>query len=195
MTLASCQSLSCILHSTDCTILYYFRIAQRRDASVTKEVSMELDSNKKLTRQEKDERLGWWWFLFSRYLWVQWRNRTLCLEDKHNTYLHKDVMVTPVDNNVTVFSFFVVACVAWRFCRVGCRSGVAAKFAREARENERRSREKNKNRLPGFVAFSTAAPFSSFWHPVDNLFGFSFPSQSEIKCWQPKHDTKARDIV
>ena len=62
-------------------------------------------------------------------------------------------------------------------------------------ENERRSREKNKNRLPGFVAFSTAAPFNSFWHPVDNLFGFSFPSQSEIKCWQPKHDTKARDIV
>ena len=35
-------------------------------------------------------------------------------------------------------------------------------FAREARENERRSREKNKNRLPGFVAFSTAAPFNSF---------------------------------
>ena len=58
MTLASCQSLSCILYSTDCMILYYFRIAQRRDASVTKEVSMELDSNKKLTRQEKDERLG-----------------------------------------------------------------------------------------------------------------------------------------
>ena len=37
----------------------YFRIAQRRDASVTKELSMELDSNKKLTRQEKDERLEW----------------------------------------------------------------------------------------------------------------------------------------
>ena len=37
-----------------------------------------------------------------------------------------------------------VACVAWRFCRAGRRSGVAAKFAREARENERRSREKNK---------------------------------------------------
>lgn len=35
---------------------FIFRIAQRRDASVTKEVSMELDSNKKLTRQEKDER-------------------------------------------------------------------------------------------------------------------------------------------
>ena len=87
----------------------------------------------------------------------------------------------------------ILACVAWRFCRAGRRSGVAAKFAREARENERRSREKNKNRLPGFVAFSTAAPFNSFWHPVDNLFGFSFPNQSEIKCWQPKHDTKARE--
>ena len=33
-----------------------------------------------------------------------------------------------------------VACVVWRFCRAGRRSGVAAKFAREARENERRSR-------------------------------------------------------
>ena len=98
---------------------------------------------------------------------------------------------------LTLKSWFgkILACVAWRFCRAGRRSGVAAKFAREARENERRSREKNKNRLPGFVAFSTAAPFNSFWHPVDNLFGFSFPSQSEIKCWQPKHDTKARDIV
>ena len=41
-----------------CIVLHvYFRIAQRRDASVTKEVSMELDSNKKLTRPEKDERL------------------------------------------------------------------------------------------------------------------------------------------
>ena len=28
---------------------------------------------------------------------------------------------------------------------------------------------------------SAAAPFNSFWHPVDNLFGFSFSSQSEIK--------------
>lgn len=35
------------------------KIAQRRDVSVTKEVSMELDSNKKLTRQEKDERILW----------------------------------------------------------------------------------------------------------------------------------------
>ena len=32
-----------------------------------------------------------------------------------------------------------LACVAWRFCRAGRRSGVAAKFAREARENERKS--------------------------------------------------------
>ena len=45
-------------------IQYSFRIAQRRDASVTKEVSMELDSNKKLTRQEKDERLGYDDFYF-----------------------------------------------------------------------------------------------------------------------------------
>ena len=35
-----------------------------------------------------------------------------------------------------------IACVAWRFCRAGRTSGVVAKFAREARENERRSREK-----------------------------------------------------
>ena len=45
------------------------------------------------------------------------------------------------------FAHSWVACVAWRFCRAGRRSGVAAKFAREARENERRSREKNKNKL------------------------------------------------
>ena len=45
--------------------------------------------------------------------------------------------------------------------------------------------EKNKNCLPSFVAFSTVTPFNSFQrHPVDNLFGFSFLSQSEIKCWQ-----------
>ena len=30
-----------------------------------------------------------------------------------------------------------LACVAWRFCRAGCTSGEAAKFARKARENER----------------------------------------------------------
>ena len=47
-----------------------------------------------------------------------------------------------------------IACVAWRFCRAGRRSGVAAKFAREARENERRSREKNKNQV-------ASAPISS----------------------------------
>ena len=46
------------------------------------------------------------------------------------------------------------------------------------------------------MAFSTATPFNSFWRRVDNLFGFSFPSrQPEIKCWEPKHDTKARDIM
>ena len=45
---------------------------------------------------------------------------------------------------------------------------------------ERRSREKNWNRLPGFVAFSIAARFNSFWHPVDNLFGFSFPNEKLV---------------
>ena len=41
-----------------------------------------------------------------------------------------------------------LACVAWRFCRAGHTAKPrAAKFAREARENERRSREKNKNKL------------------------------------------------
>ena len=40
-----------------------------------------------------------------------------------------------------------IACVAWRFCRAGRTRGVAEKFAREARENERRSREKKKNQL------------------------------------------------
>ena len=32
-------------------------------------------------------------------------------------------------------------------------------------------------------------------NPVDNLFGFSFPSQSEIKFWQAKRNSKARDIM
>ena len=36
------------------------------------------------------------------------------------------------------WSLLELACVAWRFCRAGRRSGVTAKFAREARENERR---------------------------------------------------------
>ena len=121
------------------------------------------------------------------------------LRFQNGCYSDKDVFVLRVTQFWSDIRHILVilnlACVAWRFCRSGRRSGVAAKFAREARENERRSREKNKNRLPGFVAFSTAAPFNSFWHSVDNLFGFSFPSQSEIKCWQPKHDTKARDIV
>ena len=40
-----------------------------------------------------------------------------------------------------------------------------AKRARRSGETAR----KIKNRLPGFVAFSTAAPFNSFWHPVDNF--------------------------
>ena len=41
-----------------------------------------------------------------------------------------------------------LACVAWRFCRAGRTAKPrAAKFARKARENERRSREKNKNKL------------------------------------------------
>ncbi|EDO39583.1 predicted protein [Nematostella vectensis] len=35
------------------------KIAQRRDAAITKEVNQELDPNKKLTRQEKDERILW----------------------------------------------------------------------------------------------------------------------------------------
>ena len=39
---------------------------------------------------------------------------------------------------------YELACVAWRFCRVGRTSGEAAKFAREAHQNERQSREKSK---------------------------------------------------
>ena len=54
----------------------------------------------------------------------------------------------------------LIACVAWRFCRAGRTSGVAAKFVREVRENERLSREKNKNQvlppqsLRGFCALA-----------------------------------------
>ena len=40
---------------------------------------------------------------------------------------------------LAAFARKFLACVAWRFYRAGRRSGVAAKFAREARENERRS--------------------------------------------------------
>ena len=39
--------------------------------------------------------------------------------------------------------------VAWPFCRAWRTTGEAAKFAREVRENERRSREKHKNRRLG----------------------------------------------
>ncbi|KXJ12102.1 translocon-associated protein subunit gamma [Exaiptasia diaphana] len=35
------------------------KIAQRRDGAITKEVSQELDPNKKMSRQEKDERILW----------------------------------------------------------------------------------------------------------------------------------------
>ena len=66
----------------------------------------------------------------------------------------------------------VLACVAWRFCRAGRRSDVAAKFAREAAR-------KIKTACPDSWPFQLPPPSS---HPVDNLFGFSFPSQSEIKC-------------
>ena len=44
-----------------------------------------------------------------------------------------------------------LACVAWRFCRAGRRSGVAAKFAREARE-------KNKNPRSNLLAVSLPSP-------------------------------------
>ena len=56
-----------------------------------------------------------------------------------------------------------LACVAWRFYRAGRRSGVAAKFAREARENERRSLK-----FPG----------SSCFRP--NLLAVSLPSPAFI---------------
>ena len=39
-------------------------------------------------------------------------------------------------------SWYIIACVAWRFCRAGRRSGVAAKFARSARERAAKPREK-----------------------------------------------------
>ena len=67
------------------------------------------------------------------------------------------------------------ACVAWRFCRAGRRSGVAAKFAREARENERRSHEKNK------VA---PAPISSRFLCPRLPLSLSAPNQN-------RHDTQA----
>ena len=67
----------------------------------------------------------------------------------------QDIIVLVVFNSPRIL-FFVwkmahetkLACVAWRFCRAGRTAKPrAAKFARKARENERRSREKNKNKL------------------------------------------------
>ena len=56
-----------------------------------------------------------------------------------------------------------VACVAWRFCRATVLlSGEAA----NAYANEQRTREKNRNRLLGFVAFSTVAPSTHFDIPL-----------------------------
>ena len=81
------------------------------------------------------------------------------------------------NNKVCMYqsSFKWLACVAWRFCWAGRRSGVAAKFAREARENERRSREKNKNRRVFQVA---SAPISSrFLCPRPTLL-LSAPNQN-----------------
>ena len=54
-----------------------------------------------------------------------------------------------------------LACAAWRFCRAGRRSSVAAKFAREARENERQSREKNKNRFSKLLPPQSPRDFSA----------------------------------
>ena len=71
-----------------------------------------------------------------------------------------------------------VACVAWRFCWAGWRSGVAAKFAREARENERRSREKNKNQV-------ASAPISSRFLCSRPPLLLSAPNQN-------RHATQAR---
>ena len=73
----------------------------------------------------------------------------------------------------TLYRFTLqVACVAWRFCWAGRRSGVAAKFAREARENERRSREKNKNQV-----FASAPISSRFLCPRPPLL-LSAPNQN-----------------
>ena len=63
---------------------------------------------------------------------------------------------------VYLTSLIKLACVAWQFCRAGRTSGVAAKFARQARENERRSREKSKNlsscSSPNLLAVSLPSP-------------------------------------
>ena len=84
-------------------------------------------------------------------------------------------------------TWIMLACVAWRFwlgalsCRAGRRSGVAAEFAREARENERRSPEKNKNQ-------AASAPISSrFLCPRPPLL-LSAPNQN-------RHATQARIML
>ena len=74
--------------------------------------------------------------------------------------------------------------------RAGRTSGVAAKFAREARENERRSREKKKNRLPGFEGFLTAAPFTSV-APAPISSRFFCPRPPLLLSNQNRHATQA----
>ena len=80
----------------------------------------------------------------------------------------------------------ILACVAWRFCLVGRRSGVAAKFAREARDNERRSREKNKSCFRPNLQVASAPISSRFLCPRPPLL-LSAPNQN-------RHATQANPI-
>ena len=50
---------------------------------------------------------------------------------------------------------YELVCVARRFCRAGRK---AAKFAREAHQNERQSREKNEKVKPNLLAVSLLSP-------------------------------------
>lgn len=122
-----------------CVVLrVYFRIAQRRDASVTKEVSMELDSNKKLTRQEKDERLKWISSSLNVFYLSQYIQLTLSmiqtskanhgkfellaiftLEDKQIVWIDKSSGIWPSDVNFchTVVNLFVsTGKSSWKNC-------------------------------------------------------------------------------
>ena len=71
---------------------------------------------------------------------------------------------------------FLIACVAWRFCR--------------AARHDRRSREKKKNRLPGFEGFLTAAPFTSESLRIDD-----FPEDDDVSTLEVVYAHALPDVA
>ena len=114
---------------------------------------------------------------------MSWQTWETAINDVNNWQMSKQDIHWPIPHDRIVgsgvdSSRLRVACVAWRFCQAGRRSGVAAKFAREARVNERRNREKNKNQV-------ASAPISSRFLCSRPPLLLSAPNQN-------RHATQAR---